>query len=265
MTQDIKLETQGRVALITINRPHVMNSLDFAANDRLIEIWHQFARDPQLRVAVLTGAGDQAFCAGADLKTYTMAYATTPAAEFRQRYTDGPGFGGITRNLRLNKPVLAAINGYAISGGLELALACDIRFCAASAEFGLQDVQWGFHACDGGLIRLKEIVGLGRALEMILSGQRIDAARAFAIGLVNRVVPAADLLAVALEYAQMLASRAPLAQQLAKDVIARTAGLPLEEALRIESMSFHQLGQTTDLREGTTAFREKRAANFTGH
>lgn len=264
MTQDVAFERRERVALITITRPHVMNSLDFAANDRLVECWREFARDPDLRVAVLTGAGAQAFCAGADLKTYTMAYATTPAAEFRQRFTNGPGFGGITRNLRINKPIVAAVNGYAISGGLELALACDIRFCTPHAEFGLQDVQWGFHACDGGLIRLKEIVGLGRALEMILSGERIGAERAHAIGLVNRIVPADELLPVALDYARMLATRAPLAQQLAKDVIARTAGLSEEDALRVESMSFHQLGQTADLREGTTAFREKRPARFTG-
>ncbi len=264
MAEDITLETLGPVALITLNRPQVMNSLDFAANNCLIRIWERFIADSTLRVAVLTGAGPQAFCAGADLKTYTMAYATTPAPAFRQRYTEGPGFGGITRNLQINKPILAAINGYAISGGLELALACDIRFCAPHAEFGLQDVQWGFHACDGGLIRLKDIIGLGRAMEMILSGQRIDAARALEIGLVNRIVPVGELLPVAIDYAQMLASRAPLAQQLAKHVMARAAGLPLEAALRLESMSFHQLGQTYDLAEGTAAFREKRPARFEG-
>lgn len=264
MPSDIEFTRDGHVALLTLNRPSVMNSLDFAANDALIAAWREFAADPALRVAVITGAGAQAFCAGADLKTYTMSYATTPAPEFRHRYTEGPGFGGITRGLRINKPIIAAINGYAISGGLELALACDIRFCAPHAEFGLQDVQWGFHACDGGLVRLREIVGLGRALEVILSGDRVDAARAFEIGLVNRIVPAPDLLPHALAYARHLASRAPLAQQLAKDVIARSTGLPLDEALRLESMSFHQLGATRDLAEGTAAFKEKRPARFEG-
>lgn len=264
MASDIEFVRDGHVALLVINRPTVMNSLDFAANDRLIAAWREFAADPALRVAVITGAGERAFCAGADLKTYTMSYAATPAPEFRQRHTDGPGFGGITRGLRVDKPVIAAINGYAISGGLELALACDIRFCAPHAEFGLQDVQWGFHACDGGLVRLREIVGLGRALEMILSGDRIDAARAFDIGLVNSIVPADELLAQSLAYAQHLASRAPLAQQLAKNVMARSSGLPLDEALRLESMSFHQLGGTRDLAEGTSAFREKRRARFEG-
>ena len=241
-----------------------MNSLDFAANDELIETWRTFADDPELRVAVITGAGDQAFCAGADLKTYTMAFATTPAPEFRRKYTNGLGFGGITRNLHISKPILAAINGFAISGGFELALACDIRFCADTAQFGLQDVKWGFHACDGGLIRLPEIVGRGNAMEMILSGERIDAAHAYRIGLVNRVFPPAVLLEESLTYAEQLASRAPLAQQLAKDVMVRAEGLNLDEALRLESMSFHALGQTGDLVEGTTAFREKRMAKFRG-
>jgi enoyl-CoA hydratase/carnithine racemase len=241
-----------------------MNSLDFAANDELIETWRTFADNPELRVAVITGAGDQAFCAGADLKTYTMAFATTLAPEFRRKYTNGPGFGGITRNLHISKPILAAINGFAISGGFELALACDIRFCADTAQFGLQDVKWGFHACDGGLIRLPEIVGRGNAMEMILSGERIDAAHAYRIGLVNRVFPPAVLLEESLIYAEQLASRAPLAQQRAKDVMVRTEGLNLDEALRLESMSFHGLGQTGDLVEGTTAFREKRMAKFRG-
>ncbi|MEK9690179.1 MAG: enoyl-CoA hydratase-related protein, partial [Burkholderiaceae bacterium] len=151
---DIIYETDGPVAIITINRPGKMNSLDFEANDALVEVWQSFAADDALRVAVITGAGEQAFCAGADLKTYTMAFAQTSAPEFRRRYTNGPGFGGITRNLDIDKPIIAAINGFAISGGFELALACDVRFCSPNAEFALQDAKWGFHACDGGLIRL---------------------------------------------------------------------------------------------------------------
>jgi enoyl-CoA hydratase/carnithine racemase len=260
----ILCEDHGPVRLITINRPNQMNSLDFEANDELVVVWRAFASDPGVRVAVITGAGGEAFCAGADLKTYTMNFARRPGHEFRTRYTDGPGFGGITRGLDVGKPAIAAVNGFAISGGFELALACDLRFCSENAEFALQDVRWGFHACDGGLVRLPQIVGLGNAMEIVLSGERIDAAHALRIGLVNRIIPQADLVAKCLQYASMLASRAPLAQRFARDVMKRAVGLPLDEALRLESRSFHDLGQTADLAEGTTAFREKRSPQFAG-
>ncbi len=264
MSDDILYDSHGAVRLITIDRPEKMNSLDFAANDALVDAFRRFAADPEARVAVITGAGPRAFCAGADLKTYTMDFANRPAPEFRRRFTDGPGFGGITRGLDIDKPIVAAINGYAISGGFELALACDIRFCAPNAEFALQDVRWGFHACDGGLIRLPRIVGLGHAMEIVLSGDRIDAEHAFRIGLVNRIHPAATLLEQTLDYAARLATRAPLAQGFAKDVMRRSAGLPLDEALRLESRSFYDLGRTEDLAEGTASFAERRAARFTG-
>ena len=261
---DIRYERHGRVRLITIDRPAKMNSLDFEANDRLVEAWREFDADDEAHVAVVTGAGDRAFCAGADLKTYTMAFARRPAPEFRRRFTNGPGFGGITRNLDIDKPIVAAVNGFAISGGFELALACDLRFCAPNAEFALQDAKWGFHACDGGLIRLPQIVGMGHAMEIVLSGERIDAEHAYRIGLVNRIHPQATLLEKTLDYAQMLASRSPLSHRFAKEVIKRSVGMHMDEALRLESRSFHDVGQTEDLAEGTTAFRERRDAHFRG-
>jgi enoyl-CoA hydratase/carnithine racemase len=262
---NILCEDHGPVRLITINRPNQMNSLDFGANDELVEIWRAFASDQRARVAVITGAGDKAFCAGADLKTYTMNFAQRPGYEFRTQFTDGLGFGGITRGLDVGKPTIAAVNGFAISGGLELALACDLRFCSGNAEFGLQDVRWGFHACDGGLVRLPQIVGLGNAMEIVLSGERITAQHALRIGLVNAIHPDGDLVEKFLQYATMLASRAPLAQRFAKDVMKRAFGLPMDEALRLESRSFHDLGHTKDLAEGTTSFREKRPPRFSGH
>ena len=263
-SNDILVERHGHVRLITINRAAKMNSLDFTANDALVAAWREFDADEEARVAVVTGAGDAAFCAGADHNTYTMEFARTPAPEFRRRFTNGPGFGGITRGMEILKPIVAAVNGYAISGGFELALACDIRFCSPNAEFALQDSKWGFHACDGGLIRLPQIVGLGHAMHMILSGERVDAEEAYRIGLVNRVLPQAELLGHAMDYAQMLARRAPLSHRLAKEVMRRAVGLPMEEALRLESRSFHDVGQTEDLAEGTTAFRERREAQFKG-
>ena len=264
MADDILYEKYGRVRLITIDRADKMNSLDFAANDRLTDIWREFAADGDARAAVITGAGDKAFCAGADLKSYTIDYATRPAAEFRERYTDGTGFGGITRGLEIDTPIVAAINGFTISGGLELAEGCDFRFCSPNAEFAHQDVNWGFHPCDGGCVRLPQIVGLGNAMEMILSGERIDAAHAEKIGLVNRIYPLADLVARSLEFAEVLASRAPLAQRYAKHVMLRSFDMPMGDALKLESRSFYDLGRTEDINEGTTAFREKRPADFKG-
>ena len=193
-----------------------------------------------------------------------MNYAGRPAPEFRTRFTDGPGFGGITRGLEIDKPIVAAVNGYAISGGLELAEACDIRFCSPNAEFAHQDVNWGFHPCDGGCVRLPQIVGLGNAMEIILSGRRVDAEHALRIGLVNRIVPSADLVAETMEFAQLVASRAPLAQRFAKDVMLRAYDMPVADALRLESRSFHDLARTEDLKEGTDAFRERRPAAFKG-
>ena len=261
---DIRYEIHGRVRLITIDRAAKMNSLDFEANDRLAEVWRKFDADDAAYGAVVTGAGDKAFCAGADLKTYTMNFAQRPAPEFRKKYTNGPGFGGITRNMEVFKPIVAAVNGFAISGGFELSLACDLRFCSPNAEFALQDAKWGFHACDGGLIRLPQIVGLGNAMEIILSGERIDAEHALRIGLVNRIWPQAELLARSMDYAQMLAKRSPLSHRFAKEVMKRAIGMPMDEALRLESRSFYDVGFTEDLAEGTTSFRERRDADFKG-
>ncbi len=261
---DIRYESHGRVRLITIDRAAKMNSLDFEANDRLAEVWREFDADEEAYVAVVTGAGDKAFCAGADLKTYTMNFAQRPAPEFRKKYTNGPGFGGITRNMDVFKPVVAAVNGFAISGGFELSLACDLRFCSPNAEFALQDAKWGFHACDGGLIRLPQIVGLGNAMEIILSGERIGAEHALRIGLVNRIWPQAELLERSMDYAQMLAKRSPLSHRFAKEVMKRAVGMPMDEALRLESRSFYDVGFTEDLAEGTTSFRERRDADFKG-
>jgi enoyl-CoA hydratase/carnithine racemase len=259
----IDVEQRDHVALITINRPEAMNALDFAANDELIAAWIRVRDDASIRAAVITGAGDRAFCAGADLKTYTMRHARRDPAAIRAA-TDGPGFGGITRSLDVMKPIVAAINGYCISGGLELALACDVRLASPNAEFAHQDVRWGFHPCDGGTQRLPSIVGLGRALELILSGDRIDAEEAYRIGLVNRIHPRARLLDDALTLAARIASRAPLAVQAAKNVVVRGLGRTLEDGLRLESYSFYQLKDTEDLVEGTRAFAEKRSPRFHG-
>lgn len=264
MDDAILYERRGPVAVITLNRPQKMNALEYEANMALIATFQRFRDDDEARVVVVTGAGDKAFCAGADLKTYTMQYATKPAPYFREKFVDGYGFGGITRNLKVNKPILGAINGYAMSGGFELALAMDIRFCSPNAQFAIQDVNWGMHPCDGGCVRLPRIVGLGNAMEIILSGERFDAQHALRIGLVSRVIPQQELLAETIRFAEVLASRAPLAQRFAKDVVLRAPGLSLEEAIRMELRSFSDLAHTEDLVEGVTSFAERRPAQFMG-
>ncbi len=264
MSDAIKTEQHDSVLLVTIDAADKMNALDFAANDQLIEVWREFEADNAQRIAVITGAGNKAFCSGADLKTYTMAYAQRSAGEFRSQYTNGLGIGGITRGMEIYKPIIAAINGFAVSGGLEIALAADIRMCSPNAEFGHQDVRWGFHPCDGGCVRLPLIVGLGNAMEMILSGDRIDAEHALRIGLVNRIVPQDKLLEEAMSYASRLAQRAPLGQRFAKEVMLRAVGMPLDDSLRLESRSFYDISSTKDLAEGTAAFREKRSPRFSG-
>ena len=258
MSKNVLVEKHNSVWLVSINSPKKMNALDFEAHESLINIWKKFNDDDAARVAVITGVGENAFCSGADLKSYTMKFATTSAPEFRKEYVNGYGLGGITRGLEINKPLIAAINGYAISGGFEIALACDVRFCSPNARFGLQDSKWGFHACDGGLIRLPQIVGLGHAMDIILSGELIDSEEAYRIGLVNKVFSSKDLVSKAMDYAQMLSERAPLSHRLAKETIRRSVGQNLQEALKLEVSSFHDLGKSEDLKEGTTAFREKR-------
>ena len=181
---DIIYEKRGRIAYVTINRPQSMNPLDASQQEELIRAWCDFRDDPGVWVAILTGAGDRAFCAGADLKTYTPGLAERELYDTRQdanRY----GFGGITRGLEIWKPIIAAVNGYALAGGLELALACDIRIASENAMFGCSEVRRGFHHCDGGTVRLPLIVGLGNALKLQLTGEPIDAHEALRIGLIS--------------------------------------------------------------------------------
>jgi len=261
---NIILEKEDGVWLLTINRENKMNSLDFESHYELVEIWKDFSKDPSAKVGVITGAGEKAFCAGADLKTYTMDFASRKPNEFRDKFVNGHGLGGITRGLDIDKPLIAAINGYAVSGGLEIALACDLRFCSENAKFGLQDVKWGFHACDGALVRLPNIVGMGATMELVLSGELINAEHAYRINLVNRIYPKIDLLKKTMEYAHLLEKRAPLAIKFAKQTLRNTISMSIEDALKQEVRSFYDLGQSEDLLEGTQAFSERRDARFQG-
>ncbi|MCH2512110.1 MAG: enoyl-CoA hydratase [Dehalococcoidia bacterium] len=262
-TADVAYERRGNTAHITINRPDTMNSLGPDQHNRMVQIWEEFRDDSDAWVAILSGAGNRAFCAGADLKTYTPLLAERDIYDTRQdsnRY----GFGGITRGLEIWKPIIAAVNGYALAGGLELALACDIRIASDSAQFGCSEVQRGFHHCDGGTVRLPLIVGLGNALKMQLTGEAIDATEALRIGLVSQVVTHADLIPAAERMADLITMNGPLGVRSAKESMLRSLGRVLEDALRFENLLFSTLTRTEDYREGPSAFAEKRPPVWQG-
>ena len=261
---EVLIKKENSTIILTLNRERVLNALNLNMVRIISENISTWNDDDSISGVLLRGTGEKAFCAGADLKTYTMDFATRKPNEFRDKFVNGYGLGGITRGLDIDKPLIAAINGYAVSGGLEIALACDLRFCSENAKFGLQDVKWGFHACDGALVRLPHIVGMGATMELVLSGELINAEHAHKINLVNKLYSNNSLLEKTLEYAHLLTKRAPLAIKFAKQTLRNTVSMPLEDALRHEVRSFYDLGQSEDLAEGTRAFRERRDAEFKG-
>lgn len=260
----VRFETSGAVALVTIDRQEARNAIDPATDRALAEAWRELRDRADLRVAVLTGAGDVAFCAGADLRSVGEFYRALSSAERLARAEAEPGLGGLTRNLAVWKPVIAAVNGYCLAGGLELALACDVRIASETAVFGLPEVTRGIIPGAGGTQRLPRLVPLGAALELILTGDRITAAEAHRLGLVNRVVSSVRLLPEALSMAERIARNGPLAVQAAKQAVYRGRHLPLDEALRLEQLIAEPVRQSEDAREGPRAFLEKRPPDFKG-
>ncbi len=253
----ISYEKRGRIAYVTINRPEVMNAVRSEQQEELVQAWCDYRDDPDVWVAILTGSGDRAFCAGADLTTYTPLLGERDMYDLRQD-ANRFGFGGITRGLEIWKPIIAAVNGFAMGGGLELALACDIRLASENAQFGCSEVRRGFHHCDGGTVRLPLIVGLGNALKMQLTGEPIDAQEALRIGLVCEVCEPAVLMPAAECYAHTIMRNGPLGVRSAKESMIRGLGRVLEDALRMENLLFSTLTRTEDFKEGPQAFAEKR-------
>ena len=252
----IGFEINNRLAVITIDRPEAMNALDMAHNAELDRIWAEFRDDDDLWVAILTGAGDKAFSAGADLKTLIPAQG--------DGVMDDWNFGGITRNFTTDKPIIAAINGVALAGGLEMVLACDLRVAADHARRGLAEVKSAIIPGGGGTQRLPRAIPLARAVEMILTGDPITADEAYQLGLVNRVVPAAKLMDEARALADTLLARGPLALRAAKRAILEGASLSFDEAMNLELQLFNSVMRTQDAVEGPRAFAEKRAPNYQG-
>jgi enoyl-CoA hydratase/carnithine racemase len=255
----IRFEPDGPVVLITIDRPDARNALDPEHNAELAAAFEAYESDPALRAAVLTGAGDVSFSAGADLKRLIP--------EFREAVRAGGAppwvIGGITDG-HLSKPTIAAINGHALAGGLEMALACDIRLASPNAMLGLAETKWAIIPGAGGTVRLPAAVPLGAAMEMILTGDPIDAAEAYRLGLVNRVVPLPQLRAEALRLAATIAERGPLAVAAARRAVLGGLGVPAQEAMAAEFSAFLQVMRTDDAAEGPTAFAEKRAPVYRG-
>ena len=246
-------EKRGHVARVTINRPERLNACDFETYTRLTEVWTEFRDDPTLRVAIFTGAGDRAFCAGSDIKANYVEKIGVEGA--RTPYTV---------MLELTKPIIAAINGHANGGGLEQALACDIRVAAEQSQFGLGEVRLGWLPGGGGTQRLPRLIPLGRALEMLYTGKRINAQEALKLGLVDYVVPMPELMGKCEEIAAEICKSAPLAIQKIKEVALRGLDLPLAGGLRLERDAYEWLTKTYDASEGARAFAEKRAPVWQG-
>jgi len=251
----------GPLLEVTIDRPEAMNALDAAANAELGRVWRHFNEDPALRVAVLTGAGDKAFSAGADLKTLIPSYREGALGQAEVDWHFG---GGLARGLEIEKPVIAAVNGHCLAGGLEMALACDIRLCSPNATFGLAEVKWAIIPGAGGTQRLPRAIPLGLALEMILSGDPIDAAEAFRVGLVNRILPLDQLLPTARELAGRIAARGPLAVRAAKRAALEGLARGMAAGMAFEDKLFREVAASEDAREGPLAFAEKRVPRYQG-
>ena len=228
-------EKRDRIALVTLNRPEAKNAIDPETHQLLWRTWEDFRDDDGLDVAILTGAGD-AFCAGADLKTFIPPWIGADARRVRDNVATG--LGGITRGLhRIYKPIIAAVNGWALAGGLELALACDIRIASERAQFGSFEARRGYHHGDGGIVRLVNTCGAGIALEMLLTAEPISAERALACNLVSKVVPHGDLMAAADLVAQSILRNDRGAVRSAKETILDVIGRPLDDQLRIEALN----------------------------
>ena len=257
----IIFERQGRIVIITINRPEVRNAIDPETVDELARAFVEFRDDPELWVGIVTGAGDQAFSAGADLASASAMFGG------KQRVAM-PGHGriyyGVTKGLELWKPMIAAINGFALGGGLEIALACDLRIAAEHATFGLPEVRWSLIAAAGGLLRLPRAIPLAKAMEIILLGQRMSAQEALHYGLVNKVVPLDQLMPTAMEWANRICENGPLAVRASKECAIKGLDIDLENAMRLDEYFLVRLMQTEDIKEGPRAFLEKRKPEFKG-
>ena len=257
----VELTVENRIATVTLNRPEAMNAVDPEMRALLHETWERIRTDDGIWVTIITGAGDKAFCTGSDLKK------TMPLQESFASQSFGPAIPGAGRmidGLDMDKPLIAAVNGYAMGGGMELALACDIRICSEKAQFALSEVKVGSIPGSGGTQRLPRAVSLSNAMLMLLTGDRIDAGEAHRIGLVSKVVPQPELLGTARNIAERIADNAPLSVRAVKRLVRQGMDLPLAQAIDAERYVFGLLYGSEDRIEGRKAFAEKRKPNYKG-
>lgn len=256
--QTILYEVKDHLAYVTINRPQKLNALNDELINELFSVFERIKHDPQIRVVIITGAGGKAFAAGADINELAELGPVTGKAKILK----GQALFNAIENLGI--PVIAAISGFALGGGCELALACTLRFASEDAKIGQPEVNLGIIPGYGGTQRLSRLVGKGKAMELILSGEAIDAAEALRIGLVNKVVPKEQLLTEAEAFARKIMSKGPLAIKSALEAINRGLEMPLAEGLNLEANLFGLLCATEDAKEGLKAFLAKRPPNFKG-
>jgi enoyl-CoA hydratase len=254
--ETLLFSVNNRIATITINRPDKLNALNAQAKSELKSLFTEIKADSNVDVVILTGAGEKAFVAGTDIKELTVLSNET-GKEFSSQ---GQEVFDLIENL--GKPVIAAVNGYALGGGCELALACHIRIASENAKFGQPEVNLGIIPGYGGTQRLARLVGRGRAMELILTGNQIDAQEALRIGLVNKVVPQAELLATSTAMAQLIASKGQVAIRMALKAVNMTTETALSDGQKLEASLFGVCCDTADFKEGTTAFLEKRKPTF---
>jgi enoyl-CoA hydratase len=256
--ENLTVERDDAVAIVTINRPKVLNALSLAMLGELEAAMTALGDDDAVRCVVITGAGEKSFVAGADINEL----ATQSPVGGRSHALQGQQVLDTIETL--GKPVIAAINGYALGGGCELAMACTLRIAADTARLGQPEINLGLIPGYGGTQRLARIVGSGRALELLLTGDQISATEAHRLGLVNRVVPAADLMSETRALAAVLAAKPPVAVRYILEAVNRGMQLPLREAEAFEATLFGLAASTDDMREGTSAFLQKRKAEFKG-
>jgi enoyl-CoA hydratase len=247
---------KDRIATVTINRPDKLNALNATAKAELRELFAMLRTEPSVDVVIITGSGEKAFVAGTDIQELTELNGES-GAEFSR---EGQEVFDMIEDL--GKPVIAAVNGYALGGGCELALACHIRIASEKARFGQPEVTLGIIPGYGGTQRLARVIGRGRAMEMILTGAQVDAAEALRIGLVNKVVPPADLMPRAMAMAQVISSFGQPAIRMAVKAVNATKEMALGEGQKLEASLFGECCNTQDFQEGTTAFLEKRKPVF---